>query len=172
MPSGCNDANDCVAYEDCCNCLALPVGVEPPPCDLPECFATACGAIGINPVAQCELDSCELVPLPCNPYDVTCDSTPPDCPVGSAPSVDPNDSCWTGLCVPAELCDVVPSCADCPDDEVCISNVAQLPTQQCSPIPQACEGTPTCACMGEVCVAPFDTCSDGDGTITCSCVTC
>lgn len=170
--TACEDAAGCMLHDDCCNCIAITQGAEPPACDIPECDQSACGALGIDPQVQCELGSCEFVPLPCNPFEVACDSLPPECPDGTLPSVDPLASCWSGDCVPAAFCDVVPDCADCPDDEVCVQNISQIPTFTCSPIPAACDGTPSCACMGEVCVSPFDVCGDGDGTISCACPAC
>ncbi len=171
-PATCEDASDCMLVEDCCNCTTISVGAEPPPCEQVECDQTACDAIGVVPELQCELGSCEFVPVPCNP-SVACDSLPPKCPAGTLPSVNEQESCWTGLCVPAEICDVVPSCSDCPDDQVCIAYVSQLPVTECSPIPQACDGQPSCACMGaEVCLAPFDICNDIDEGLSCGCPVC
>jgi len=168
----CTAPSECQIVDNCCDCTALPEGVDPPECNMP-CDQTACAAIGIDPIAACDLGSCELQPVPCNPLEVSCESKPPACGDGNLPGVDPDTMCWTGDCVPAEFCDVVSSCADCAPDEVCVEMVAQLPTVTCSPIPEACEGVPSCACMGDdVCVSPFDLCSDDQGTITCSCPAC
>lgn len=170
--TACEAASDCTVVEDCCSCLAILQGTEAPNCDLQECLQSACGALGVsNPVAQCELGSCELAPLPCNPLEVACDALPPVCPDGMLPSID--GACWSGLCVPAELCDVVSDCSDCPEDEACVQFVSHAPVTRCTPIPPACEGVPSCGCMGaDVCEAPFDICNDIDGAISCGCPVC
>lgn len=170
--TSCAAPSDCMIVEDCCSCLALPAGAEPPKCDM-QCDQSACSALGLEPVVQCELGSCEFVPLPCNPFEVSCESEPPDCQPGMLPGVDPDQACWTGDCVPAEHCDVVPSCADCPDDEVCVQRISQIPSTTCSPIPEACDGQPSCACMGaDVCVSPFDVCGDDGDGLSCACPAC
>jgi hypothetical protein len=168
----CASDDECVVVEDCCNCGVAPAS-DPPTCDIPECRQSTCDAIGFEPVAQCELGSCEPVPVPCDASQVFCDSLPPDCNDGFLPGVDTTSNCWTGSCVPAEACDIVPGCADCPEDEACVQYVTQLgPQYHCSPIPEDCGGVPSCACMAEACVAPFDSCGDGDEGPTCSCPVC
>ena len=60
-----------------------------------------------------------------------------------------------------------------PEGEACVQYSTQLgPQFHCSPIPEACGGTPSCACMAEVCVGPFDACSDGPDGMSCSCPVC
>jgi hypothetical protein len=173
-PAGeCIDAGDCQLVEDCCNCVVLPAGEAPPPCGIMECFATACAPFGGSAAAVCELGSCELAPVPCDATLVACDDVPPDCADGTLPSVDADQSCWTGMCVPAEACDVVPDCASCPDDEVCIERVTHFgPIHSCSPIDPSCDGSASCGCMDEVCVSPFDLCSDVAEGISCGCPVC
>lgn len=170
--TSCEADGDCTVVEDCCSCLAILQGTEAPNCDLQECLQSACGAMGVStPIAQCELGSCELAPLPCNPFEVACDALPPECPEGMLPTIE--GACWSGLCVPAALCDVVPDCAACPEDEACVQFVSQLPVTRCSPIPPACDGVPSCGCMGDdVCESPFDLCNDIDGAISCDCPVC
>lgn len=173
-PSGpCETDDDCMVIETCCSCTVGPVSDEPPECDLEPCRQSRCDEIGFEPQAQCELGSCEPVPVSCNPDVVMCDSVPPSCNEGFFPGVDPDASCWTGGCVPAEACDVVPDCGGCPEGEACVQYSTQLgPQFHCSPIPEDCNGAPSCACMSEACVAPFDSCSDGPDGISCSCPVC
>jgi hypothetical protein len=172
-PGGaCDDVDDCIVVEDCCNCTVASAS-DPPTCDIVECRQSKCGELGFTPTAQCELGSCEPVPVPCDPGVVMCDSLPPNCNDGSFPGVDPEASCWTGDCVPADACDVVPGCADCPEGEACVQYSTQLgPLFHCSPIPEDCDGTPSCGCMSEVCVSPFDACGDGPDGVSCSCPVC
>jgi hypothetical protein len=164
---------DCVVVDDCCSCLVIHEDEAPPDCDIEACLQSTCSALGLPPVAACELGSCELAPVPCNPAFVSCESLPPDCEDGFFPGVNPDSSCWTGTCVPAEVCDVVPACEDCPDGEACVQYVTQLgPQFHCSPVPESCDGDPSCACMAEACVSPFDTCGEGGAGISCSCPVC
>lgn len=173
QPTTCTSDGDCIVVDDCCSCTAIGVDDEPPSCDIRECDQSTCSMYGVDPLAQCELGSCELAPVSCDPSAVSCDSLPPECPDGFVPSTDPDGGCWTNVCVPAELCDVVPSCADCPEDEACVEYVAQLgPVAHCSPIPEECGGTPSCACMAEVCVSPFDACGDAPDGLSCGCPVC
>ncbi len=171
-PTSCVDAGDCVLWEDCCSCVALLDGVAPPACDVDACDQTACAALGFDPAVQCELESCEFVPVPCNPADIMCDDDPPACDPDTFPGVDPNMGCWTGTCVPVEACDVVPSCADCPADEACVEFISQLPQVECVPLPADCGGQASCGCLGELCVDPFDLCGEQDGALTCACIEC
>jgi hypothetical protein len=166
----CTSDDDCVIFEDCCSCDPMHVDdAQPPMCEV-DCKATACMAIGITGV-HCEQGSCELDDLSCNPAFVACDALPPDCEPGTLPSI--ADGCWTGLCVPAEVCDVVPDCSACPEDEVCIALVAEGPAGFfCSPIAPDCDGAPSCDCLPLVCPDMFSACIDGVEGIECQCPNC
>lgn len=166
----CTSDDDCVLFDDCCSCQALHVDDAPPPSCPMECKATACMGYGITGV-HCEQGSCELDELSCDPLQVACDALPPECQEGFLPSV--GNACWTGDCVPAEVCDVVPDCAACPEDEVCIPLVAKGPFGFiCSPIAPECAGTPSCACLPEVCPETFSACIDGADGVQCECPNC
>jgi hypothetical protein len=170
--SGCMTDDDCALVDDCCTCGAIALGQVPPMCEI-DCDQSSCEASGIAmPAVQCELGICQLVPsVECNPVGITCDSVPPPCEDGSVPSVENN--CWTGNCVPVDACNSVGSCDDCPDDRACIEQVAKGPAGfLCSPIPEGCAGTPSCACMSEVCQDPFTDCVDGPDHIMCECPAC
>ncbi len=167
--SECESPDDCTIVNDCCTCDVLNPGEPIPPCGIPECFVDACGSMGITAIADCVFGSCELAKVACDPTQVLCDSLPPKCAEGFAPSV--VGGCW-GPCVAVHLCDVVPDCSACPRDEACVTKVTQLGLlHSCSPIPETCGGTPTCECLPGICEAPFDSCSD-DGGISCSCPVC
>lgn len=150
---------DCVLVNDCCSCDAIAVGEEEPACDREVCAVQACTAAGVGmPTVECNFGTCEIEAVPCDPMAVMCDEAPPPCPEGQAPRV--VDGCW-GVCVPVEFCDVVPSCEACGKDEACVEVVTRFgPSLQCVPIPVSCDGAPSCDCLGEVCEAPFDLCSD------------
>lgn len=167
----CRDDRDCMVVNDCCSCGAVPVGEEPIECPK-NCFQPSCDAIGLfDPVAECHAGTCRLAPKSCNQALVSCDAPTPECPEGTLPEVD--GTCWSGECVQVEHCDVVPSCDDCPRGEACILLESQLgPQYACEPIPEDCDKTPTCACMGEVCPEAFDTCVDAEAGISCTCPEC
>ncbi len=122
----------------------------------------------------------------------SCQPTPPPPPPAGG-------SCWDecggagsdGSCWCDELCEgfgdccddyveacVEPppasTCDDCGLGQVCVTHFTQLgPKFSCAPIADACEGTPTCGCMGDqVCTGVFDSCSEVDGGLGCTCPVC
>lgn len=154
----CMVPEDCMLVDDCCSCTAIPVGEEPPKCDLKECLVSTCTSLGLSmPQVQCNFGSCEVEEVSCDPMLVLCDSLPPECPKGQAPRV--MDGCWTDTCIPVEYCDVVPSCDACGEDEACIESGGT--SLSCVPIPPECDGVPSCDCLGEACVDPFGGCEHG-----------
>jgi hypothetical protein len=59
--------------------------------------------------------------------DVYCDSLPPECPEGSLPGI--ANGCWTGECIPIELCERPPLiCENITDEVTCVSRT------DCAPI--------------------------------------
>jgi hypothetical protein len=150
--------------------MALHVDDEPPPSCPVECKATACMSVGITGV-HCEFGTCQFDEVSCNQNQVLCDVPPPECEDGFLPST--TRGCWTGDCVPVEACDVVPDCAVCPEGQTCIPLLAKGPFGfMCSPIAPECAGTPTCACMPEVCPEMFSGCFDTDDGVQCECLNC
>lgn len=169
-PMQCESDRDCVTIDDCCTCAAQHVDDEVPDC--PElCVVGKCQEQGIPEIgAVCRFGTCVFEKVSCDPIQVACDGPPPECGEGWLPSVDRD--CWGG-CVPAEACDVVPSCDDCPTHETCVEVQTQLGARYvCEPIAPECGEDPTCACMGEACTEPFDTCADGPDGLQCSCPAC
>ncbi|MFO0632646.1 MAG: hypothetical protein U0168_07345 [Nannocystaceae bacterium] len=167
---GCVQDGDCVLFEDCCSCAAVPVDDVPPVCES-KCDQTACDAVGIGDGVHCELGTCQLDEVGCNQQTVVCAEIPPKCGAGTLPSV--AEGCWTGNCVPAEACDVVPDCSDCPEGQTCVPLLAKGPAGfRCSPIAPACNGTPDCTCMDGVCPDPFSACIETDGGVQCECPAC
>lgn len=169
-PGACTGPGDCVVVDDCCSCVVIGADDPAPACDLVECEQTACAAFGIDPIPACELGSCEMTDVSCDPTIVACDAIPPACEPGFAPSVEAG--CW-GPCVPSEYCDVLTTC-DCPDDQACVERDTHFgPLFHCTRLPEDCGGVASCACLADdVCVAPYDTCSDGDGNLICTCPVC
>jgi hypothetical protein len=136
------------------------------------CEQSSCSAQNLEDIsAACVFGHCEIADVPCNPATVACDAAPPTCPEGMLPQV--VDGCW-GSCIPAAICDVVPDCAACPDDETCVEHSVGFAgvIYTCEPIAPDCDGTPSCACMPGVCDEGADTCVDGEGTVTCACLDC
>ncbi|MCA9691330.1 MAG: hypothetical protein KC636_17125 [Myxococcales bacterium] len=124
----------------------------------------------------CRFGKCELPELHCDDSNLLCDALPPPCDEGTLPQVDEEEICYTGKCVPAESCDVVPSCDVCQKLEgyMCVTLVTQLGfVHSCDPIPPACMGAVSCECAGEACEEPYDLCGEGgDAELSCSCPEC
>lgn len=163
----CQQDGDCQLVDDCCTCDVIGQGDDPPKCDVPECFATTCSAEGLVPAsAACRLGQCHLGPLPCaGPVD--CAQAPPDCAAGTLPSI--VNGCW-GACVPARLCDEVPSCDGdpCGPGWFCVETQSGAPAR-CHPTPETCGGELSCGCLfsflPEFC--PASCAEQGGSTILC-----
>ena len=116
---------------------------------------------------------CETERVSCDQSKVTCDQLPPPCPDGQLAETDA--VCYTGDCVPARFCDVVPDCADCPDDMMCVQKVAFMVERiTCEPIPPGCGGVVDCDCVGDlVCTDNFEGCFEqGGAVVSCECLNC
>ncbi len=170
----CETDEDCKLVEgDCCSCEATHVDNDPPVCDL-ECQLTVCEEYGIEK-AVCEQGQCVPESTNCDDSQILCDAIPPQCEEGLVPGVDEQGACWTGACVPAILCNFVPSCQDCAgyDDYFCATDVTQLGLKpHCELLPPECDGEATCECAGDACVEPYDVCGEGDNGLMCNCPVC
>lgn len=169
----CEDPDQCVLINDCCQCAAAHIDDKIPECPM-DCLQPLCDALGVPDIeVTCEDGSCELVQFDCSGI-TACDSLPPRCAPGTLPEVAPDGTCWTGACLPVAACETVPDCEACPDDQACVQEVTMLgPSFSCRAMPEACGGVATCDCMPpDTCEAPFDTCEDADGVIICSCPVC
>ena len=170
--------SDCTLVEDCCSCEPIGPGEEAPPCDLPECFVTQCEPKGLGSAeVQCRFGRCTFVKVNCNPVDVSCKSLPPDCPGTEVPSVDVDAACWTGQCVPAEACDVVPDCSYCEEDElICVTKLQKGSFTVCEPKPVDCGDVDDvdCGCAAQVCEMspPHVVCQELPEDIACECPVC
>lgn len=142
----CSSADECVLVNDCCTCDVVLAGDEPP-CDVPECFAPTCDAIGYTPEPACFVGTCVAAPVSCQLYEVTCEiEPPPPCEGGLVRSVD--NMCY-GPCVPPSMCESLPF--EC-DAATCGEGYACMVTQSgasgsCIPLPPGCNGTPSCDCV-------------------------
>lgn len=163
----CVDDSGCAIVNDCCACEGIPAGEPFPECPL-TCFVSSCEAAGLpNPPPLCAAGQC-VAGFDCS-Y-ASCFALPPVCEPGMVPSVVAD--CW-GPCVPATECAAVASCDQCPIGTACVEQVAFGTTLHCVAIPESCNGTPSCACMGSsVCVGEFDACIDGADSISCECTSC
>jgi hypothetical protein len=167
----CTEDTQCTNPNDCCTCEAFGPGEPLPFCNLPECVQSKCSEIGWpNAGATCSAGQC-VAGFGCEHATVTCDGPMPVCGAGMTASV--VGTCWGG-CVKVTECATVSTCAQCTGGAACVTEVTQLgPQVHCVTPAAACNGTPTCACMGAaVCVGAFDTCEDSGGVISCSCPAC
>lgn len=173
-PGGdCVTDKDCALHNDCCDCFGIKAG-DPDPICKKGCDKKTCDVLGIDQ-AVCRFGVCGTERVNCDASKILCDALPPQCPPGQVPGVSQNGSCWTGQCVPALSCNVVPDCSACPDDSMCVQKVAKpmsLPT--CEPIPLDCEGKVDCKCAGTfVCTGNFNICNElGDNDLSCGCPQC
>jgi hypothetical protein len=170
-PGQCLEDSDCKLHDDCCTCQGVPLGEDVVFCD-EECKQSKCSELGVT-AAACRHGVCETARLSCDQVKVVCDQNPPPCPEGQLPTTTP--ACWTGQCVPAELCDVVPDCGACPPGKLCVQQVGfGVQATTCEPIPPGCGGVVDCACAGElVCTDEFKACFDQPGdVISCECLNC
>jgi hypothetical protein len=177
----CVTDKDCTLVESCCDCESLNPGETVPECGLPECVQTHCSAIGLPaPVVECRLGRCTFFKQDsCNPFGVNCDAPQPDCGPGSVASVkDTNEGkCWTGKCVPAEVCDWVPDCSYCEDAElVCVGKLQKGAYKVCEAKPFECSDVDNldCSCGQQICDAspPHTVCHDSAEGIDCECPFC
>lgn len=174
MPGGqCMSNTDCALHNDCCDCFGIKAG-DPDPICKKTCDQPMCDAIGIDQ-AECRLGVCGTERINCDSSTVQCDAPTPDCPVGQAPGVNQNGTCWTGACVPALSCNVVPDCSICPADSMCVQKISKqqtLPT--CEPVPLECVGKVDCECAGTfVCTGDFNVCNAlGGNELSCGCPAC
>ncbi len=165
----CANPEDCQLWESCCDCLPMSASATGPSCGMPECFATACTAVGLfSPTTTCSVGRC-VFDHSCDATQVTCRAVTPECPAGQVPSV--VDACW-GPCLPVTQCSRVTDCGVCGSDQVCVTQVANAPAvHHCVATTPTCT---TCDCLGEsVCTGSFGICGDvGTRQIECSCPTC
>lgn len=99
LENACADVSECTLASDCCTCEAVLRGTEPPACDA-ECDRPLCDVWGIEELLCSH--SCLIRLVECDAAMVTCADPPPTCDAGFMPSLD--ERCWSGRCVPAELC--------------------------------------------------------------------
>ncbi len=170
-PGECADDGDCKLVSDCCTCQAVPVDEDAVVCDA-ACEQQVCEQLNIT-AAVCRLGVCIPERLSCDQSKVQCKAPIPDCPPGTLPETTPD--CWTGACVPAQHCDVVPSCEFCGDETVCVQKAGfVIESVSCEPVLPTCDTAAACGCIGDqVCVQPFGFCTDtADHVITCECPNC
>jgi hypothetical protein len=170
--ASCTVDDDCVLVSDCCGCRAAAAADDPEECP-GACPLDRCAVGGVDAVT-CLHGTCTITKRSCDPSKLMCRRASPECEPGTVPEIDVEVGCYTDACVPLWACDVVPGCSDCLEHELCAVEVAQLgPTHRCIQRPEACGSQPaTCTCAGELCEPPFDTCADGDGTLSCQCIAC
>lgn len=167
----CTDDSQCQLVNDCCSCLGIAPGELSPDCNISECFVPTCQALGkSDQAASCVAGQC-VAGLNCDHDKVACDSLPPTCPPGQTATV--NGLCWGG-CAPADECAVVAGCEQCTGGLACVQELTMAgPVTHCVQPPDACNGTPSCECMGgAVCVDPYGVCGETASGLTCDCPNC
>ena len=173
-PGLCEEPSDCVLINDCCQCAAAHV-IEPPEECPVECKVPVCDELGIPDIGLvCEAGECRLEKRNCATGLITCDGVPPECPEQTLPEITPEGDCWTGACIPLDLCEAFPSCEYCDEGEGCVELVTLAGSVfQCRGIPgEPCPMGLTCECLLDVCPEPYDQCVDGKDHIECSCTDC
>lgn len=137
-------------------------------------------AVDADPDAEPDADETSPISCPERILEVSCDTPPPDCPDGSFPAVDPDESCWTGRCVDCvdgcqqdEDCQLTQACG-CAYHETCIwaETILRfaLRSDECIVVsakaPTACpDGCPTGECPPECeawCAPDRTECRDGE----------
>lgn len=59
--TSCKTDKDCKQVDNCCDCLALPVGVSAPVCNINSCFVSTCTALGLTKLQpRCANGTCRL----------------------------------------------------------------------------------------------------------------
>lgn len=173
-PGGqCVSDQDCALHNDCCDCFGIKAG-DPDPICKKGCDTLTCDLLGIDQ-AVCRLGVCGTERVNCDSSKILCDGLPPVCPKGQVPGVSENNTCWTGQCVPALSCNVVPDCSACPADSMCVQKISKQPSlPTCEPIPLECDGKVDCECAGTfVCTDQFNACNAlGGNQLSCGCPVC
>ena len=162
---------DCQLYDDCCGCAPLHVDDPIPPGCPTDCDQSYCASFGVT-AAVCAGGVCDYDRAACDPLVATCDGIPPSCPPGTVPGI--VGECFSGLCVPLALCDVVPDCQACGPDQVCLRlERVQGPAFTCRPRPSWCPDAVDCSCAASLCGPIYPLCEDlAPGQLSCSCEDC
>lgn len=166
----CESDDDCKLAGDCCSCASVPKGASVSSCRA-ACEVDRCTELGVS--AVCAQGRC-IFDATCDDSEVTCERTPPECAPGTQAIV--QGDCW-GDCVDVRECRAVKSCEACDDDQACVAVGPMFPILQCWDVAPACDGTPTCECMGSDICAPFS-CGDASSSpddpvdLGCYCVVC
>lgn len=142
----CATAADCKLVDDCCNCEAIPKTQMDPQCSQ-QCLQSACMALGVTPTVDCQAGRC-IAAFDCDGSKVTCLTPQPVCPAGETNLV--NGLCWTQQCVPVTQCAFVDDCAACTATQACVFYGGGIMKRHCVDVPPECNGTPSCACMGQM----------------------
>lgn len=167
----CLSDEDCQLFDDCCGCMPLHVDDPIPPGCPSDCDQAYCAGFGVT-AAVCAGGVCDYARATCDPLAATCDGIPPSCPPGTTPGI--VGECFNGLCVPLDLCDVVPDCEVCGPDQICLRlERLQGPAYTCRPRPSWCGETVDCACAASLCGPTYPLCEDlAPGQLSCSCEDC
>jgi|GEM_PF-2667184 len=145
----CGGVDDCVLVNDCCSCVVIPAGEEPPACDIDTCLISTCESEfgGFIPEAACRVGTCTFAALGCQPSDSICEiEPPPPCAGGYVQSI--INDCY-GPCVPPNMCASLPTPCDgstCGDGFACMTTQSGAPGA-CIPLPPGCNGDASCDCV-------------------------
>ncbi len=99
IENACTDVSECTLVNDCCTCEAAHREADVAACAA-DCDRPLCDVWGIEELLCSH--SCLIRLVECDAAMVTCADPAPPCDAGFVPSID--ERCWSGHCVPAELC--------------------------------------------------------------------
>jgi hypothetical protein len=147
-PPGCVPGAPC---DDVCYGYCVPDGTDPGTCDgvvTCERVEPNCPTGTVPGVKDgCYTDVC--IPLSeCGGNhavgkcygEVACDVEAPACPDGTLPGLEVG-GCWTGYCIPVNMCEVAPACLTMSTEAQCISR------EDCTALYEGVD----CTCNGDVC---------------------
>lgn len=141
----CTTAADCKLLDDCCSCEGIPKTMTPPMCGQ-VCAQSSCMALGYTGSVDCIAGHCAAA-FDCDAAKVACATPTPICQPGFVPEV--KGLCWTNHCVPAKECAFVDDCAACTATQACVFYGGGIMHHYCVDVPPECNGTASCACMGQ-----------------------
>lgn len=152
----CMEDADCKLVGDCCNCYSVPLNEDVPVACAADCAIDRCTTMDVTPI--CMMGRCVFEENCDAMYQEVCTMVPPECGPGQQPIV--RDGCF-GECIDARDCRGVSSCDVCAPGQACVFpnekawGRSPMIYLQCWDVAPACDGVPTCECMGDEMCSPI-----------------